>query len=53
MATSLTFIQALNNPVTYSLIEQIEEISDTEDKILIDIKENLISELKKLGYTYL
>lgn len=48
----LTFIDALNNTETRSLIEQVEEIVNTECHILIEIRTNLIAELAQLGYTY-
>jgi len=50
----MTFIEALNNPVTRELIESIEDWGDKhlECDIAKECRDNLISELKTLGYNY-
>ncbi len=48
----MSFIEALSNETTRSLIEQIEELLDTECSTLLAIRDNLIKELSTLGYDY-
>lgn len=49
-----TFIGLLENKEGKEIIEAIEEIDkNTEDKILLEIRNNLIKKLKeKFGYIY-
>ena len=46
----MTFIEALNNPLTHDLIEQIEELTDKSDSESIAICDQLIKELATHGY---
>ena len=46
----MTIIEALNNPVTKDLIEQIEELVDKNDSESIAICGRLIKELATHGY---
>jgi|TARA_Y100000310_G_C20562366_1_gene753696 hypothetical protein len=49
----MTFIEALNNEETRSLIEQIEELEDTTCERLVEIRTSLIADLAKFNYTYI
>ncbi len=48
----MTFIDALNNEETRSLVEQIEEIGTDADSTLMMIRANLIAELATFGFNY-
>lgn len=49
----MSFIEILKNEEGKSLIEQIEELAETQEPTLIRIRKNLIKELKKkFGYEY-
>jgi hypothetical protein len=50
----MSFIQVLNNPQGKKTVEAIEHIGEKpKDKILKNIRKNLIKELKEdYGYTY-
>ena len=52
MKTALTFEEVLQSEF-YSLVEQIEELLSTQEAQLVEIRSQLIAELKKAtGYTY-
>jgi len=48
-----TFIEILNTPEAYALIERIEELIGEEEPVLCRIRSNLINQLKAdFGYSY-
>lgn len=48
-----TFIEILNTPAAYALVEQIEELIGEEDPELCRIRCNLINQLEAdFGYNY-
>lgn len=53
MTKVMTFIEVLENPQSYAILEQIEELIHETEPALVRIRENLIDELKvKFGYEY-
>lgn len=48
----MTFIEALNNEETKKLIEQIEDLADTQDEDLKEVRKELIKELETKGYKW-
>lgn len=49
----MTFIEILNNPEAYQLVELIEELIGETERELVRIREDYIDELKtKYGYDY-
>lgn len=49
----MKLVEVLENPQSYEILEQIEELIEETEPTLVRIRENLIKELKiKFGYDY-